>query len=217
MHTLIISGGTIDTDFALDLLKKEKFDHIIGVDGALKFCKEQNIVPTRIVGDFDTLDPEILTWYQTHTHIEIRQFNPVKDATDTQIAMELAMELGSEQITLIGGTGTRLDHVLGNVQALYLPFEKGIDCQILDVHNRIRLVSGELHLRKAEQWGKYVSLLPLTTDAEGVDLIGFKYPLTQYNFTVLGSGSLGVSNEITDEEAVIRIGKGVMILVESKD
>ena len=42
MHTLIISGGTIDTDFALDLLKKEKYDHIIGVDGALKFCKEQN-------------------------------------------------------------------------------------------------------------------------------------------------------------------------------
>ena len=72
MHTLIISGGTIDTDFALDLLKKEKYDHIIGVDGALKFCKEQNIVPTRIVGDFDTLDPEILTWYQTHTQIEIR-------------------------------------------------------------------------------------------------------------------------------------------------
>ena len=85
MHTLIISGGTIDTDFALDLLKKEKYDHIIGVDGALKFCKEQNIVPTRIVGDFDTLDPEILTWYQTNTQIEIRQFNPVKDATAPQM------------------------------------------------------------------------------------------------------------------------------------
>ena len=41
MHTLIISGGTIDTDFALDLLKKEKYDHIIGVDGALKFCKSR--------------------------------------------------------------------------------------------------------------------------------------------------------------------------------
>ena len=126
LHTLIISGGTIDTDFALDLLKKEKYDHIIGVDGALKFCKEQNIVPTRIVGDFDTLDPEILTWYQTNTQIEIRQFNPVKDATDTQIAIELAMELGSRKITLIGGTGTRLDHVLGNIQTLYLPFAKGI-------------------------------------------------------------------------------------------
>ena len=183
MHTLIISGGTIDTDFALDLLKKEKYDHIIGVDGALKFCKEQNIVPTRIVGDFDTLDPEILTWYQT----------------------------------LIGGTGTRLDHVLGNIQTLYLPFVKGIDCRIVDAHNRIRLVSGELHLKMAEQWGKYVSLIPFTTDVEGVDLIGFKYPLEKFNFTVLGTGSRGVSNEIAEEEAVIRIEKGIMILVESKD
>ena len=217
LHTLIISGGTIDTDFALDLLKKEKYDHIIGVDGALKFCKEQNIVPTRIVGDFDTLDPEILTWYQTNTQIEIRQFNPVKDATDTQIAIELAMELGSRKITLIGGTGTRLDHVLGNIQTLYLPFAKGIDCRIVDAHNRIRLVSGELHLKMTEQWGKYVSLIPFTTDVEGVDLIGFKYPLEKFDFTVLGTGSRGVSNEIAEEEAVIRIEKGIMILVESKD
>ena len=187
------------------------------MDGALKFCKEQNIVPTRIVGDFDTLDPEILTWYQTHTQIEIRQFNPVKDATDTQIAIELAMELGSRKITLIGGTGTRLDHVLGNIQTLYLPFVKGIDCRIVDAHNRIRLVSGELHLKMAEQWGKYVSLIPFTTDVEGVDLIGFKYPLEKFSFTVLGTGSRGVSNEIAEEEAVIRIEKGIMILVESKD
>ena len=217
MHTLIISGGTIDTDFALDLLKKERFDHIIGVDGGLKFCYEQKIVPTRIVGDFDTLEPEILVWYQTHTQIEIRQFNPVKDATDTQIAVELAMELGSSQITVLGATGTRLDHVLGNIQTLYLPYTKEIDCSIVDVHNRIRLVSGELHLKKAEQWGKYVSLIPFTTNAEGVTLKGFKYPLEHYHFTVMGTGSLGVSNEIAEEEAVIQIEKGIMILLESKD
>lgn len=217
MHTLIISGGTIDIGFALGLLKKENFDHIIGVDGALEFCKEQNIIPTRIVGDFDTLDPEILTWYRTHTRIEIRQFNPVKDATDTQIAIELAMELGSDRITLLGGTGTRLDHVLGNIQTLYLPFTKDIDCRMVDVHNRIRLVSGELHLKMEEQWGKYVSLIPFTTDVEGVDLIGFKYPLEKFCFTVLGTGSRGISNEITEEEAVIRMEKGIMILVESRD
>ena len=65
---------------------------------------------------------------------QIRQFNPVKDATDTQIAIELAMELGSRKITLVGGTGTRLDHVLGNIQTLYLPFAKGIDCRISRNH-----------------------------------------------------------------------------------
>lgn len=51
MDTLIISGGNIGIDLALGLLKIKRFDHIIGVDGGLKFCYDHKIVPTRIVGD----------------------------------------------------------------------------------------------------------------------------------------------------------------------
>ena len=35
MRILIITGGRIDEDFALSLLEKEKFEHMIVVDGAL--------------------------------------------------------------------------------------------------------------------------------------------------------------------------------------
>lgn len=216
MKTLIISGGNIDIDFALDVLK-EKFDRVIGVDGGLKFCYEQNVVPTNIVGDFDSLDHRILEWYQSHTDIEIRQFNPVKDATDTQIAVELALELGSRSITVLGATGSRLDHVLGNIHTLYLPFEKGVDCVLLDSHNRIRLIRDRFVLKKSEQYGKYVSLIPLTTEVTGITLRGMKYPLDDYRFSVLGSASRGVSNEILDEQAEILIREGILILVESKD
>lgn len=216
IHTLIISGGNIEVDFALKVLK-EHYDHIIGVDGGLKFCYEQQILPTRIVGDFDTLSPEILEWYRSHTKIEIREYNPVKDATDTQIAVELAVELGSGRITILGGTGTRLDHVLGNMHTLYLPFSRGIDCQILDAHNRIRLIQGEFHIRKEEQYGTYFSLIPFTTEVKEVTLRGAKYPLERYPFTVLGTGSLGVSNEIQDEQVDILVEGGIMLLVESKD
>lgn len=216
MHTLIISGGSIEVDLALSLLEKN-YDHIIAVDGGLGFCQEQKIVPTRIVGDFDTLPPDILTWYQEHTEIEIRKFNPVKDATDTQIAVELALELGSRKITILGGTGTRLDHVLGNIQTLYLALENGADCQIMDGHNRIRLIKEHLVLKKAEQYGTYFSLIPYTADVYGVTLKGAKYPLTNYHFTVLGTGSLGVSNEIAEEQAEISIKSGILILIESKD
>lgn len=216
MNTLIISGGNIEVDFALEILKKP-FDHIIGVDGGLRFCYEQKIVPTRIVGDFDTLSPEILTWYKENTRIEIREFNPVKDATDTQIAVELALELGSSRITILGGTGTRLDHVLGNIQTMYLSLEKGIECEMLDSHNRIRLVRGQCRIRRTEQYGKYFSLIPLTTDVTGVTLKGVKYPLNRHHFTVLGSGSFGVSNEIVDDEAEILTESGIFVLIESKD
>lgn len=217
MRTLIISGGEIEKAFGGMVLKEEKWDYVIGVDGGVKFCYQEGILPSRIVGDFDTLEEEILKWYREHTQVEIRKFNPIKDATDTQIAVELALQIGSKEIVILGGTGTRLDHVLGNIQTLYLALERGVDCQILDRHNRIRLIQDRHIIRRAKQYGTYFSLIPLTTEVKGVTLLGAKYPLHRHDFTVLGTGSLGVSNEIVEEEVEIRIESGVMILIESRD
>lgn len=217
MKTVIISGGRIERDFALSFLKNEIFDQIIAVDNGLKFLHENQIRPTWIVGDFDTAAPELVEYYQRQTDIPIRRFNPVKDSTDSQIAIELALELGSSEITILGGTGTRLDHVLGNIQSLMLARKKGVSCIILDAYNRIRLMDGVVHLKKSEQYGKYVSLLPLTTEVTGVELRGFKYELTNYTFTSTGSAGLGVSNEITAEVAEIRIKTGIFVLIESRD
>lgn len=216
MHTLIISGGRIDPDLALQIWKKN-YDHRIGVDGGVGFCYEHQFSLTEIVGDFDTLDPEILRWYREHTDIEIRAYDPVKDATDTQIAVERALELGSSEITILGGTGTRLDHVLGNIQTMYLPLIRGVDCRMLDRHNRIRLIKDRYVLRKDEQYGNYFSLIPYTADVYGVTLKGAKYPLDGYHFTVCGTGSLGVSNEISQEQVEITAENGILILIESKD
>lgn len=46
---VIISGGKIQTDFALDFLKKNKWDFVIGADRGLVFCHHQQILPTHIV------------------------------------------------------------------------------------------------------------------------------------------------------------------------
>ena len=88
---------------------------------------------------------------------------------------------------------------------------------MLDAHNRIRLITEDTVIRRDEQYGRFVSLLPLTTKVEGVELIGFKYPLHNYTFTSTGSAGLGVSNEILDKEAVIRMRSGVLILIEALD
>lgn len=197
MRTVIISGGRIERDFALSFLENETFEQFIAVDNGLRFCYDNQIKPTWIVGDFDTAAPELVEYYQTQTDIPIRRFNPVKDSTDSQIAIELALELGSSEITLLGGTGTRMDHVLGNIQSLMLAKKKAVSCVILDEYNRIQLIDGETRLKKSEQYGKYVSLLPLTTEVTGVDLTGFKFNLTGHTFTSTGSAGLGVSKKLS--------------------
>ena len=217
MCIVIITGGIIQDQAVKKYMESRKISHVIAVDGGVAAAERLSLQPDYIVGDFDTLAPEKLEKYKSADGITIRQFQPEKDDTDTQIAVELALQIGSKEIVILGGTGTRLDHVLGNIQTLYLALERGIDCQILDRHNRIRLIQDKYIIRRAKQYGTYFSLIPLTTEVKGVTLLGAKYPLHRHDFTVLGTGSLGVSNEIVEEEVEIRIESGVMILIESRD
>lgn len=221
MQILIVTGGKIDSDFALDFLSHQTFDEIIAVDGALAFFEqvdkriEKCGQPTHIVGDFDTISTKILEKYTHHPNIEVHAFNPEKDYTDTDIALKLGMRLAGVggSITILGATGTRADHMLANFQMLIGPMRAGIDCRIIDSHNRIRMIEGEVCL--SEAYGKYISLLPVTMTLEGVDLEGFKYPLN--NKTVYMGESLCVSNELIKETGLIRIRKGIALLIESKD
>ena len=125
------------------------------------------------------------------------------------------MERNSSEFHILGGTGTRLDHVLGNIQLLMQPLAKDIPCFLIDSHNRIRLLKERAVLRKSQQFGKYVSLLPLTTEVTGVTLTGLKYPLEDAAFT--SDNTLGVSNEIVEDEAVIDLKNGILIMIESRD
>ena len=145
----------------------------------------------------------------------IREFHPVKDASDTEIAVRLGITLGCEKLIILGATGGRLDHLWANVQTLSIPFRAGVDAVILDPQNRIRLIGGETHLRRDTSYGTYFSVFPLGEPIYNFNISGAKYPLK--NHTLTPYDSLCVSNEIAKEEAVIDFPGGTVILMETKD
>lgn len=217
-ETLIISGGSIDIDFACNYLKNHSFDHIIAVDGGLESAMKMNLVPGYIVGDFDTVSKDILDSYRTNPNILFRQFNPEKDFTDTHSAINLAIELGTLSITVLGGIGSRMDHSLANIQLLQMPLEQGIEAVIINSNNRIRLLGvkrKEIELKKSEY--KYVSIIPMSECITGLTLTGMKYPLRNYEMYIEQAISLGVSNEIIEEPAVVKLKSGKIVLIESRD
>ena len=138
MRTCIISGGMIEPDFAFPYLQKQQFDIILAADRGLEFCYHYQIMPTYILGDFDSLSPEILNYYKENHVAPIREFNPMKDNTDTDIAFQQAIVLGSSEITILGATGGRLDHFLSIVQNLKTAWEKKIPAYIVDSRLRFR-------------------------------------------------------------------------------
>ncbi len=215
MKTLIVTGGTVDVSFARFYLKQHSFDYLIAADSGIRFFIQSGIRPDEVLGDFDSADPGQLSQLRRDPHIIFHQYRPEKDAVDTQLALELALDKKSSEIHILGGTGTRLDHMLGTVRLPGLAMERGVPCYLVDAHNRIRLIRERTVLKKSEQYGDYVSLIPLTTQVSEVTLTGFKYPLR--NYTLGGFESLGISNEIVEEEAVVDFKDGILILAESRD
>ena len=221
---LIVTGGALKPAFALSLLEREKPDTVVAVDGALAFFDEveektgKKIRIDHLVGDFDTISPEILEKYSSDSQIVIHRYIPEKDNTDTDIAVDLALDLSGKapaQILIIGALGGRVDHMLANLQMLEVISACGKEGLILDEQNRIRLITGSATLRRDEQYGRYISLVPVSKNLKGLSLRGVKYPLEGKD--IVRGRSLLISNEITEDEAEINLAEGLAYLIESRD
>lgn len=212
-RAVVVSGGTLDYDVVIGQLLPHDF--IIGVDKGVEFLDASGMIPDYIVGDFDSVDLEILEKYKAKKAIPIREFNPVKDASDTEIAVRLGIELGYEQLLILGATGSRLDHVWANIQVLAIPFATKVEAAIIDGVNRIRLIPKQMIMEKKEAYGPYFSVFPLGGSVEGLTIKGAKYPLERHKLEPYDS--LSVSNQFLDETLSITYDSGLLIFMESKE
>ena len=190
MRVLILTGGTVEENFAKDYISKWNPDQVITADKGLLYAKRLNIKPDIILGDFDSCSKDIMQEFSTDKKIIV----PCeKDDTDTGLAIQKAM---------------------GNFGQLFYAHSKGVKAELVDANNRIRVLNHEDTISKKDQFGKYVSLIPIY-EARGVTLTGFKYPLKDH--TLVFEQSLAISNELEAEEGIISFSEGKLLLIESRD
>ena len=213
--TLIVAGGEIQLDFGKKYIADFGPQYVIAADRGLEFCVEACLTPDCVVGDYDSVESAILEDFRGIKSIQWVDLIPEKDDTDTEAAVRLAIEKGSTSVTILGATGSRIDHVLGNIQLLYQLHQAGVEGSLVDACNRIRLVSGTCVITKKEQFGKYVSVIPFEKSLSDVTIQGMKYPLNHGRIS-LGT-TLGISNEIIDEQAEISVGIELALVIESID
>ncbi len=212
---VIVSGGKLEEDFVLATLNEPESNCVIGVDKGIEFLYHHQIIPNYLVGDFDSIDAEVFRYYREETGVPIREYNPVKDASDTEIAIRLALTLGCKELLIFGATGGRLDHLWGNVQCLSIPLKAGVDARILDRQNEIRLIDHPIVLKKEEAYGPYFSVFSLGSEVPGLEISGAKYPLRNHLLTPYDS--LCVSNQFDGDEVTISFRDGIVILMETRD
>ncbi|NLL72206.1 MAG: thiamine diphosphokinase [Clostridiales bacterium] len=211
---LIITGGLVDEILLEALVSEEEYSRIIVADGGLLAADKLKLSIDHILGDFDSISPKLLSKYETGT-TPIKRFPSKKDKTDTEIALDLALDYNPTRIDIVGATGSRMDHTMANIGLLGNAINHKIDIKIIDKNNRIYLRNHNFIIKKDMQYGDYISLIPYTNQVEGLSLRGFKYPLDS---VILKAGSsLGISNEIIESEGIVEFNKGILMVFETKD
>lgn len=213
--TIIISGGAIHEAFAKKVIEEHKEACIIGVDHGIDFLYENQILPQYIVGDFDSANADVIEYYRKETKVPIREFNPIKDASDTEMALRLAITLGSSEIIILGATGDRLDHFWANVQTLAIACHAGVKAYILDSKNKIQVIDKGCTLKKSEAFGPYLSVFTLNGDIFDFNMRGTKWPLIHH--TLKASDSYTVSNEFKEDEIRIDFMDGLLVVMQTRD
>lgn len=215
-NTLLIGGGQVDLAFAKEYIRKQDFDTVVCADSGLDTADRLALEVDYAMGDFDSVSTKI---YQKYHQMQTAfvSYPPEKDATDMQIVLDWAVEQGAKEIHILGATGKRLDHFLGNVNILMIPLQKGIRTYIVDPYNRLYLVKKKASFEQDHVFGKYISLLPLTEKVTNVYIRGLKYELHGADLAI--GNSLGVSNELAKDcaKAELTFDDGILIVIESKD
>ena len=208
MKAFIYTGGTILEKKITERPKEE--DLIIAADSGYHNAKKMGVMPQILLGDFDSLGKA----EKIPDDTEILQVPAEKDDTDTQLAVQVALEKGATELVIIGGLDGRLDHTLSNLAILENLYEKHIRAIFTNGQNRVRFIrdSGVILVRDGF---RYFSVLAADPVIKGVSVDGCKYPLKKAK--LLRTNQYAVSNEIVGNCALIEIKKGGAWVVESND
>ena len=209
MKTWISTGGPIHPDNIPE--RPDKDDLVVAADSGLNNARALGIRVDAVVGDYDSRGhkPDV------DKGVEVVTVPTEKDVTDTQLAVEYALQKGACEIVLVGGLGGRLDHTLANLSILEDLLDKRVRATLLDGQNRVRLLRNDSTILPRSGY-TYLSLLSLDPVSRGVEIEGVKYPLKgeRLHRTL---GGLGVSNEITGNCCFVSVRRGTILIVESRD
>ncbi|MDF2594310.1 MAG: thiamine pyrophosphokinae [Clostridia bacterium] len=210
MKTLILTNGEYgDYSFCETL---SVYDYIICADNGMKHARYLGIEPDYIVGDFDSTDPKDLAYFKMK-NVPVHTLPAMKDETDTEIALDKAIEAGADVIDIYGGVGSRLDHTLANVHLLYKALKQGVRVRLLNACNTVWLVDKWTEI--TGQAGDIVSLLPFSELVTGISTTDLGYPLKNASFTA--GKPYGVSNYMVADKASISVESGVLVVIKAKD
>lgn len=176
--------------------------YVVAADDGASTALAFGFCPDLVIGDLDSIQPATLAQL-AQAGVPIETHPRDKDATDGQLAIERALEVGPSTLWLLGFLGgPRLDQLLANVLLLTRVHTPAV---LMDERNECLLLASDAEYTWPAEAGEVVSLLPLSGDVSGVRTHGLRWPLR--GETLRLGDTRGVSNE--PRSGVRRLGVSI--------
>jgi thiamine pyrophosphokinase len=177
-------------------------DLIVCADGGANHARRMNLHPDVIIGDLDSLS---YTTKKLFTSVKVI-FNGDRNSTDLEKAIEYCIQKKFKSITVIGVTGSRIDHTFGNI-GCFKKYSRKIDIKFIDHSGELSLVKKSKTITGVS--GKTVSLMPVGK-CEGVTTENLLYKLK--NETLELGSKEGTSNKAISDKITIKVRSGCLLL-----
>lgn len=207
MNTVLVVAAAADpADDRLIAREARAASFVIAADGGGAACLRAGVRPDLVVGDMDSLDPEVLESLVVRG-AKVETVPREKDATDLELALEHAAARSPEEIVIAGALGERVDHSLAALGAA-----AGVATsspRFLSAREPAWVLSPEGRAS--------IELPPATTfsvialeGAARVTVSGAAWPLADHLLSPLSP--LGVSNVSAEAGATVSVTEGIVLV-----
>jgi thiamine pyrophosphokinase len=195
---VIVAGGEFPTGpLPLEILQSAPY--VVCCDGAADHYIATGRIPDAIVGDGDSISEGNRRKFEHLLHIISEQ-----ETNDQTKAVRFLVEKGMRRIAIVGATGKREDHTIGNISLLIEYARQGCDVRSFTDYGVFIPCNGTTthKCRKGQQ----VSIFSIT--AKDLNAEGLRYPI--YDFNNWWQGTL---NECTGDEFTINANGEYLLFI----
>lgn len=199
---LIFAGGIKVPPSTVDELPEP--DLVIAADSGYQIARALGYDVDTLIGDMDSVG----SLEDIPSTTSIVRFPADKDATDLELAFELAVREQPRRIVLVGAEGGRFDHETSAVAVICSERWALVpDIDWVRSDSTSHVIRGARRLQGDP--GDVFSLIPVGGDATGVTTTGLQWQLQ--GDTLHAGSSRGVSNTLRQTEILIQVAGGVLL------
>ena len=201
-NVLISLSGNCSTSHDLN---KITFDEIIGVDNGTTHIFDRSLIPSKVIGDLDSISPVLLEKVE-NLNIDLNRYEPDKDKTDFELSLDSISEPKEKNIYIIGGEEGEIDHLF-SIFSLIINYEFSSNVTWLYMDKTIVFRKDvSIFLNK----GTKFSIVPLTS-LKSFTITGAKWNLDKED--VEAGSSKTLRNESVDNQIMISCSEGLFSVI----